>query len=430
MDSHRGHSIKKDSDEILSKLSETFFTDSKLKMNKPSFKKERRSKKFPITILAWAASLVIVIAAITIYIISRSMGTVVNPQESRTFKEKSKVFFEKFKMFETRKSLPVYSKNGINQDVVKNVEFSGSAIEKNMDEYLEVTSGEGPRWASVYFGFQAPLNLARNNLVFKAKSDAGGEELIIMFRDARYKLRQIEIAEEGLSTEWQEFSIDVDSIGGILTEEVIDIRFEFGAPWTNNKPGTAIFLKDVYFIEKQGTLAPEEIKEYDTYEEWYIPDRILSSTNRSIDQLVVSSIDNPTGVKNKSLELMVNFPRMSSWREIYIERLIDREDWTVYRALSAKIFLPKDAPTNLKAKFILTCGKDWHWTEMNSRVSLKPGEWNLMEANIEPISIDWRYRGDMGDLLKNVRKLGVRIEADYSRDYKGSIYVKDIELIK
>ena len=98
MDSHRGHSIKKDSDEILSKLSETFFTDSKLKMNKPSFKKERRSKKFPITILAWAASLVIVIAAITIYIISRSMGTVVNPQESRTFKEKSKVFFEKFNL--------------------------------------------------------------------------------------------------------------------------------------------------------------------------------------------------------------------------------------------------------------------------------------------------------------------------------------------
>jgi len=431
MDSHRGNSIKKDSDEILSKLSETFFTDSKLKMNKPSFRKERRSKRFPIKILAGVALLVITVVSLTIFIISRKMDAGVNPQGSRTFGGISKTIFNKFKIFETQKKLTIFSEKGINHGVVKNIQFSGSAIEKNMDKHIEVASGKGPRWASVYFGFQSPLNLVRHHLLFKTKGDAGGEELIIMFRDEMYKLRQIEVAEEGLSTEWQEFSIDLDSVGGIRTEQIKDIRFEFGGSFTGNKPGTIIFLKDIYFIAKQGTLAPKEVKEYDTYEEWYIPDRILSSSSRSINQLLVSDIvDNSADIKSKSLELVVDFPRTNSWREIYIERLIDSEDWNIYRALSAKIFLPEDAPRNLKAKFILTCGRNWYWTEMKPRTSLKPGDWNLIEANLESISIDWRYRGDISELLKNVRKLGIRIESDYSRDYKGSIYVKDIELIK
>ena len=424
MDLHRNNSVKKDSDETLSILSEAFFKNNKSKINKSSFKKEKHSGKFPIKTSAWITLSVIAVASFTLYITNMYFSG------NKFFRGMPKTLFKKFNIIKTQKILSVYSEKGINHNIVKNIEFSGSAIEKNMVKHLAVTSGKEPRWASVYFGFQSPLNLTRHNLVFKAKGYAGGEELIVIFRDGMYRLRQIEVAQEGLSTEWREFSIDLDDISGIHNEQIKDIRFEFGEPSTSNRPGTVILLKDIYFMAKQDTLVPGKIKKYNTYEEWYIPDRILSSGNRSINQLIVSNIDGPTGIKSKCLELMVDFPRINSWREVYIERLIDEEDWTIYRALSAKIFLLKNAPKNLKAKFILTCGKNWYWAEMKPRVFLKPGSWNLIEANLESISVDWRYGGDVSDLVKNVRKLGIRIETNYSQNYQDSIYVKDIELIK
>jgi len=245
--------IKENPDEVLSKLAETFFIDEKTKIKQLPTKVEKPSKRPAIKISPWIILFIVTIFFLALYIANARIDININFPEGKSLGEISKAFFKKSSPSGAQKDLWVYSKKGINYDVVKNIEFSSSAIEEDIGKYLRVSSGKEQRSACVYFGFKTPLDLGRHRLVFNAKGHKGGEELMVIFRDAMYRSRQIKVAERGLTPDWREFFIDLDNIGVINAGQIKDVRFEFGHSMTNNPPGTVIFLKDIYFAVKTGT---------------------------------------------------------------------------------------------------------------------------------------------------------------------------------
>lgn len=130
--------------------------------------------------------------------------------------------------------------------------------------------------------------------------------------------------------------------------------------------------------------------------------------------------------KASSLELMANFPG-ARWTSAYIE-VQEYFDWMAYQALSAELFLPADAPMGLTARFILTVGEDWKWTEMSRATKLVPGEWNTITASIVPGSTDWRRTQVTDEFRADVRKLGIRIESNMRPAYDGPIYIDYVRL--
>lgn len=150
-----------------------------------------------------------------------------------------------------------------------------------------------------------------------------------------------------------------------------------------------------------------------------------------------------------SLKLMVSLPG-SVWRAGVVECEECSFDWTKYDSLSCDFYLPKDAPSGIGAKLILTVeeGSEWKWTETARAADLIPGEWVTLTASLKPGSKDWmRFMGgdvrpdnpfdpnvSGAEILKitdefraNVRKIDVRIESDKT-SYTGPVYIDNIRL--
>ena len=90
--------------------------------------------------------------------------------------------------------------------------------------------------------------------------------------------------------------------------------------------------------------------------------------------------------------------------------------------------MPEEAPFGLKAKFILTVGEDWAWTEMSRSVKLIPGEWTTISASIIPGSNDWRKSQVTDAFRADLRKLGIRIESNMQPTYSGPIYIDNVRV--
>lgn len=158
---------------------------------------------------------------------------------------------------------------------------------------------------------------------------------------------------------------------------------------------------------------------------WEIPAWALEKKDHVAKQIGISEFQASEG--KCALQVDVNFSGSPQWEGAYVERLIDVTDWSPFNYISVDIFLPKDGPRGLKAKMILTVGDEWKWTEMNKGITLAPGEWIVIKADLTPSSMNWRrfiddaFRGD-------VRKLGVRIESNGKISYKGPIYIDNVKL--
>lgn len=157
---------------------------------------------------------------------------------------------------------------------------------------------------------------------------------------------------------------------------------------------------------------------------WEMPDWCLEKTDYVGESIAISNKFAREG--NSSLELMVNFPG-AKWTAVYVEIRQDF-DWTYYKTILADIFLPKDAPFGLQAKFILTVGEDWTWTEMARLVKLMPGEWTTITADLSPGSSDWRRTQVTNEFRADVRKLGIRIESNMRPVYSGPIYIDNVRV--
>jgi len=159
---------------------------------------------------------------------------------------------------------------------------------------------------------------------------------------------------------------------------------------------------------------------------WEIPEWAMEQEDHVAKTVEVSKDFSNEG-KN-SLKVAANFPG-KIWSAAMVEDF-EYFDWTPYKAISVDLYIPKEAPTGLKGKIILTVGENWKFTEMARAVPLEPGKWVTISANLAPGSEDWKKVVVDDNFRKDVRKLAVRIESNKKPVYAGPIYVDNIRLIK
>ncbi|MEA3328949.1 MAG: hypothetical protein U9Q08_04395 [Candidatus Omnitrophota bacterium] len=157
---------------------------------------------------------------------------------------------------------------------------------------------------------------------------------------------------------------------------------------------------------------------------WEIPDWCFEKDDYVGDSMAVSTEFAKEG--KSSLKLTADFPG-KRWTAAYME-VQEYFDWTPYERISVDIFMPQDAPLGLRAKFVLTVGEDWKWTEMARLKKLIPGEWTTITASIIPGSTDWRRTQVTDEFRADVRKLGIRLESNLRPIYNGSIYIDNMRL--
>ena len=161
-------------------------------------------------------------------------------------------------------------------------------------------------------------------------------------------------------------------------------------------------------------------------DDWAIPDWALASPD-NVSKSLNPSPDFVSHGKG-SLQVLVDFPG-GKWMGAYLERTMYVTDWTPFSAIAADIYVPYNAPKGLKARFILTVGEKWEWTEMNRALDLHPDQWTTVTANLKEGSLDWKFFPDE-TFRKDIRKIGIRIESDKEPVYSGPIYIDNIRLIK
>ena len=162
----------------------------------------------------------------------------------------------------------------------------------------------------------------------------------------------------------------------------------------------------------------------DSMQDWAIPDWAKEKEEDVGRVLSLSQEIASSGVG--SLQLLADFPG-EIWTGAYIEVFMHVTDWTPFSTMSIDVYLPPDAPTGLDARWILTVGDQWTWTEMNRSIPLTPGEWTTISVGLKPGSMDWKFFPD-DNFRASVKKIGVRIESNKDPVYQGSVFVDNIRL--
>lgn len=162
----------------------------------------------------------------------------------------------------------------------------------------------------------------------------------------------------------------------------------------------------------------------ESLQNWGIPDWAKESADHvgqtvDLSQEVAS---HGTG----SMQVFADFPG-GRWTGSYIEVLMYVTDWSPFGSMSVDVYLPPKTPRGLLARFILTVGEKWEWTEMNRPIPLEPGQWTTITANLKPGSLDWKFFPTEA-FRKDIRKLGIRIESDKNPAYSGPIYLDNLRL--
>ena len=157
---------------------------------------------------------------------------------------------------------------------------------------------------------------------------------------------------------------------------------------------------------------------------WEIPDWCFEKDDYVGESIAISRKFAKEG--KTSLELIADFPG-KTWSAAYVE-VEEYFDWTPYHRISADIYLPENVPFGLKAKFILTVGENWQWTEMSRLTRLIPGEWTTITASIVPGSTDWRRTEVVDEFRADARKVGIRIDSNMRPVYAGPIYIDNVRV--
>lgn len=193
---------------------------------------------------------------------------------------------------------------------------------------------------------------------------------------------------------------------GVMAEEKAPVKAE-------SKPAVKGEEKVIFGFEKD-------------IQGWEIPEWALEQQDHVAKTIEISKDVAREG--KQSLKVEADFPG-KAWTSALIEEA-EYFDWTPYREVACDIYIPKDAPTGLKAKIILTVGENWKFTEMARGVSLIPGEWTAVSASLAPGSEDWKKTVVDDNFRKDVRKVDVRVESNKQPTYKGPIYIDNIRVIK
>ncbi|KJJ85781.1 hypothetical protein OMAG_000335 [Candidatus Omnitrophus magneticus] len=135
--------------------------------------------------------------------------------------------------------------------------------------------------------------------------------------------------------------------------------------------------------------------------------------------------DMPSVGKN-SLELTADFQK-DKWSCALIE-ISHYLNLSEYSQISGAIYLPYDSPKGLRAKFILTAGRNWNFIEMSHSMALVPGQWTNIKAGLLPTDSDWKNYKMRKTLKSDIRKIAIRIESNQTTSYAGPIYIDNIKI--
>lgn len=161
-------------------------------------------------------------------------------------------------------------------------------------------------------------------------------------------------------------------------------------------------------------------------EGWEVPDWAYEKPDHVQKDIVSSNKVASEGAS--SLEIDAEFPG-GRWTGAIVE-IMQYFDWSDYSQVACDLYIPENAPLGLKAKMILTVGDSWKWVEQSKSVSLKPGEWVTIIADLKPGSIDWR-RVEVDDAFRSdVRKIDIRVDSNNKPAYTGPIYIDNVRVIK
>ena len=190
-----------------------------------------------------------------------------------------------------------------------------------------------------------------------------------------------------------------------------------------------VFLTAIALVGLIATGARAEEKVLFSFEKdpqgWEIPEWALEQQDHVAKSVEISKDVAKAG--QNSLKVMANFPG-KAWTAALVENF-EYFDWTPYKEIDCDIYLPKEAPTGLKAKIIVTVGENWKFTEMSRSVPLTPGQWVTISANLLPGSEDWKKTVVDDEFRKDVRKIVIRVESNKQPVYNGPIYIDNIRVI-
>ncbi len=159
-------------------------------------------------------------------------------------------------------------------------------------------------------------------------------------------------------------------------------------------------------------------------QDWGIPDWAKESPDLAGKVLSISEEIASHG--KSSLQLLADFPG-DRWTGAYAEVVMHVTDWGPFGSVQADIYLPPNAPAGLQGRFILTVGEKWEWVEMNRAVSLEPGKWTTVSANLKAGSLDWKFF-PTDAFRQDIRKFGIRVESDKRPVYSGPINIDNVRL--
>lgn len=162
-------------------------------------------------------------------------------------------------------------------------------------------------------------------------------------------------------------------------------------------------------------------------QDWIIPEWETKSLDY-VAKNVTASEDFSSHGKG-SLQVLTAFPGAGKWTGAYVEIDVPVTDWSQFGSIAADVHVPYNAPAGLQARFILTVGENWQWTEMNRPAKLKPDQWVTVTANLKPGSMDWKFF-PTESFRKDIRRIGIRVESDKGPVYTGPVFIDHIRLIK
>lgn len=161
-------------------------------------------------------------------------------------------------------------------------------------------------------------------------------------------------------------------------------------------------------------------------EGWDIPDWAYEKPDHV--QMSISHSDMYATSGGSSLEMDVDFPG-GVWTGAIVE-VMQYFDWSDYGRIEADMYLPADAPEGLRGSIILTVGENWRWVEQSRAVSLVPGEWVTLSADLTSGSIDWRRTQVDESFRSDVRKISLRVESNNHPAYTGKVYIDNVRVVK
>ena len=126
---------------------------------------------------------------------------------------------------------------------------------------------------------------------------------------------------------------------------------------------------------------------------------------------------------SEALEVTAKYPGEAAiWRVV-------EDDWHTHDRLALDVFVPPDAPNDMRVMVYLRDGDLW-WYEALLPTYLRPGDWTKLLVDLSGQITHWEPRGHdkvfTRYALQRVRVLGIRVFGH--RPYRGPLYLDNIQL--